>query len=229
MTEGSFAARLSVRDRRLALRLEGFGDIVFGFAVSQCALQLPTVNGHVDVAHVWNLFYYFGTFALLASLWLTYHRLMSGPFKPSGIDLFIAFTYLALVSLMPYAMYSVSHATESLASARTAVAAYALIFALLMGLAAVLTLRNLRRGWWDLDDEGRGFTWIAFLRRCVVFALMMLGFATDLVFGPAQSSIPFCCLFIANLVIRIRFKKAPTAAAFRIAPDTRERTVANLR
>jgi uncharacterized membrane protein len=203
-----FAATLSPRERRLASRLEGFGDIVFGFAVSQCALQLPTVGGHVDLGHPFNLLYYFGTFALLAVLWLTYHRLLSGPYKPDRPDLGVAFEYLALVSLMPYAMYSTAHA-ESLASARAGVAEYAILFASMMGLAAVLGFRNLRRGWWTLDDHERGLLWTGFLRQCVVCVMMALGAVVDLTLGPTSASLAFFGIFIVIKLVRMRFKEPP--------------------
>jgi uncharacterized membrane protein len=205
---GDFAATLTSRERRLASRLEGFGDIVFGFAVSQCALQLPTVGGHVDLGHPFSLLYYFGTFALLAVLWLNYHRLLSGPYKPDRPDLFVAFGYLALVSLMPYAMYSTAHA-ESLASARAGVAEYAILFASMMGLAAILTLRNLRRGWWALEDRERALTWRAFLRQCVMSAMMALGAAIDVTIGPTSASLAFFGIFVVVPLVRLSFKEPP--------------------
>jgi uncharacterized membrane protein len=189
--EGSFAATLPVLERRLAGRLEGFGDIVFGFAVSQCALELPTSHGRVDLSHPVALLFYFGTFALLASLWLTYHRLMSGPFRPTRIDLFLAFSYLALVSLMPYALYSISHQQQTLEDARAAVAAYSGLFAMLMVIAGIIGFRNLRRGWWSMDADERQKSWVAILRRCALASAMAVGLIVDLTVGPTQASIPF--------------------------------------
>jgi uncharacterized membrane protein len=145
--ETAFPATLTARERRLSGRLEGFGDIVFGFAVAQCALQLPTTNGHVDLAQPLALAFYFATFALVATLWLIFHRLMSGTYVPSGIDLFIAFAYLALVSLIPYGMYSLTHGAPTLARARSAVGAYTAIYATMALLAAILSMRNIRRGY----------------------------------------------------------------------------------
>jgi uncharacterized membrane protein len=143
----AFSETLTPRQRRLGGRLEGFGDIVFGFAVSQCALQLPTSNGHVDLAQPFALLLYFATFALVASLWLIFHRLMSGTYVPVGVDLFLAFAYLALVSLIPYAMYAITHTTATtLAGARAAVAAYTAIYAAMTLISSILSMRNLRRG-----------------------------------------------------------------------------------
>jgi uncharacterized membrane protein len=198
--EGSFAATLPVLERRLAGRLEGFGDIVFGFAVSQCALELPTSHGRVDLTHPVALLFYFGTFALLASLWLTYHRLMSGTFRPRRIDLFLAFFYLALVSLMPYALYSISHERQTLEDARAAIAVYSALFATLMAVAGVIGFRNLRRGWWSMDDDERQKSWIAFLRRCALASVMTVAVIVDLTVGPEQATIPF---FVIPFWIRL--------------------------
>jgi uncharacterized membrane protein len=213
--EGSFAATLPVLERRLAGRLEGFGDIVFGFAVSQCALELPTTNGHVDLSHPFALLFYFATFALLASLWLTYHRLMSGTFRPARIDLLLAFAYLALVSLMPYALYSISHQQQTLEDARAAVAAYSALFAALMAIGGVIGFRNLRRGWWAMDTLERQKSWIAFLRRCTLTAIMSVGLIVDLAIGPAQASIPF---FTIPFLLRLAtwLGKAPPPKLLRI-------------
>jgi uncharacterized membrane protein len=198
--EGSFAATLPVLERRLAGRLEGFGDIVFGFAVSQCALELPTTHSRVDLSHPLALLFYFGTFTLLAMLWLTYHRLMSGTFRPTRIDLFLGFAYLALVSLMPYALYSISHEQQTIEDARAAVAAYSGLFALLMAIAATIGFRNLRRGWWSMDTDERQKSWIAIMRRCALLCAMTVGLIVDLAVGPAQASIPF---FFIPLWIRL--------------------------
>ncbi len=214
--EASFDSTLTRSQRRLAGRLEGFGDIVFGFAVSQCALQLPTVRGHVDLTHPLALLFYLGTFTLLASLWLTYHRLLSVTYVPSGVDLVLAFAFLAVVSLMPYAMYSVSHQTATFEDARAAVAEYAILFAMLMAIAAFIGIRNLRRGWWYLDDDERRTNWVACVRRCFLCGVMAAATGVDLIFGPTISTIPFLTIPIGLRLIRVFVKRTPTTAALRV-------------
>jgi uncharacterized membrane protein len=216
--EGSFSASLPIRERRLASRLEGFGDIVFGFAVSQCALQLPYAHGHVSLAQPVSLLLYFGTFALLASLWMTYHRLMSGAFMPTRIDLFLAFAYLALVSLMPFAMYAITHIDENTgySSAQAALAEYTSLFAAMMTLASVLYMRNLRRGWWTFDDEERNKTWASFVRVCILFAVMSVAFVVDAAFGPGYCAIVFFAIFPAMAFARRRLSIAPSAETLRV-------------
>ncbi len=215
-----FAETLSPRERRLAGRLEGFGDIVFGFAISQCALLLTNAGGRVDLSRPVALGIYLGTFAILASLWLIYHRMMSSAFKPAGIDLLLAFTYLAFVSLMPYAMYALTHQTASLEAARRAFAEYAALYALLTALAAAITMRNLRRGWYGFDNGERDLIWWGFVRYCAVCTSMWIGFIVDLADGPTAGSLCFLMIFVVMRLARLRFLHAPQAERLRIAPST---------
>jgi len=208
--ENSFSATLSARERRLAGRLESFGDIVFGFAVSQCALQLPYVRGSVDISHPLALLLYFGTFAVLASLWLIYHRVLSGTFKPTGIDLVIPFAYLALVSLVPFAMYQLSH-NASADSARSALFGYLILYTLMTALAATLALRNLRRGYFFLTEEERNFAWVVFLRQAVLSAMMAGGLVLNYYFGASIGGFFLFLIIPAIRVARTRFKRAPSA------------------
>jgi len=211
---------LTPRERRLAGRLEGFGDIVFGFAISQCALLLTNAGGRVDLARPAALAVYIGTFALLASLWLIYHRMMSSAFKPAGIDLVLAFSYLALVSLMPYAMYALTHQVASLEAARIAFAEYAGLYALLTALAAAITMRNLRRGWYGFADGERDLVWFGFVRNCAVCTFMSIGLVVDLATGPTAGSLCSLLIFVVMRFARLRFRRAPQAKRLRIAPST---------
>jgi len=219
----AFSETLTPRQRRLGGRLEGFGDIVFGFAVSQCALQLPTSNGHVDLAQPFALLLYFATFALVASLWLIFHRLMSGTYVPVGVDLFLAFAYLALVSLIPYAMYAITHTTATtLAGARAAVAAYTAIYAAMTLIASILSMRNLRRGYFYVSADDRRLGWASFVRGTVLCVIMAGAFAIDRVFGPSWAGLELLFIVPAIRIARMFYPEAPSAEAlriFRAAPD----------
>ena len=204
----SFSATLSARERRLASRIEGFGDIVFGFGVSQCALQLPTDRGHVDLSRPLSLLIYFFTFALIASLWITFHRMMSSTFRPAGSDLVAAFAYLALVSLMPYAMYA-THIAASLAAARSALLEYVIIYAATSAVAAFITWRNLRRGWPYVDAIERDSIWLSFLRRSIVCVFMIVGATIDYFFGPTPGGLSLLLIIVALRIARTRYGRAP--------------------
>jgi len=218
--ESAYAATLPPRERRLAARLESFGDIVFGFAVSQCVIQLPLLHGRIDLERSANLAEYFGTFAILVSLWLTFHRVMSESFRPTGVDLLLAFVYLAFVTLMPFAMYSLSHETASLSAARRAIAEYTTLFATLLIIGAILTLRNLRRGWYVISQEDRNFAWTALVRRSALALVLILVLTIDLLVGPTQSSLFFPLMAVVQWVVRARFKIAPPSTRLRIPIPT---------
>jgi uncharacterized membrane protein len=218
--EIAFTATLTARQRRLAGRLEGFGDIVFGFAVAQCALQLPTDHGHVDLERPLALIFYFLTFALVATLWLIFHRMMSGTYVPSGVDLFLAFAYLALVSLIPYGMYALDHGVPTVARARSAVGAYTAIYATMALLAAILSMRNLRRGYRYLGDDDRDHAWATFLRQAILFVLMAGAFGIDRIVGPAWAGLELLCIFPAIRIARRLYPHPPSAEALRVAPLT---------
>lgn len=175
----------------------------------------------MDLSRPAALLSYFGTFALLVVLWLTYHRMMTGPYKPLRIDLFLSFGYLALVSLFPYAMYSMTRGRESAVTTRAAIAEYAILFALMMGFAAVVTLRNLRRGWWTLDAEDRALNWTRFVRMCVLCVMMGFAVAIDLTLGPTASAFVFLSIIVAIRIVRLRAKEPPSASALRIEALTR--------
>ena len=213
---GSFGAMQPARERRLAGRLEGFADIVFGFAVSQCALQLVTARGQVDLTDPLALVLYFSTFAILASLWMMFHRIVSGAFAPVGIDLFGAFAFLAFVSLIPYAMDAATHAVGSGVAARAALARYTALYCLTTAVAAALNLRNLRRGWTYGDAAEHDRVWRALLRQSVVSALMGGASIIDVGFGPAPGSISLVTIPVAIRLARIRFGRTPSANKLRI-------------
>ncbi len=206
------------RERRLAGRLEGFGDIVFGFAVSECALQLPITNGHVDIQHPLALFAYFGTFAVLASLWLIYHRIMSGTYRPTGIDLFFPFAYLALVTLIPFGMYGLRFSHTTVASARAALLTYLILYAATTALAAILAYRNLRRGYFYLSGDDRDRAWLVVLRQVVLCAMMCGAIVVDSLLGPSSAGVFTLLIVVAMRAAIVRFPHPPSAARLRVEP-----------
>jgi uncharacterized membrane protein len=218
--ESAYAASLPPRERRLASRLESFGDIVFGFAVSQCAIQLPLLHGRLDFARTAYLAEYFGTFAILVSLWLTFHRVLSDGFRPKGIDLFLAFAYLALVTLMPFAMYSLSRETASIGAARAAIAEYTVLFATLLLIGAFVTIRNLRRAWYVMSIEDRTFAWLAVVRRSALASVLVLVLIIDVLVGPTQSSFVFPLMAVVQLIIRRVVRRPPPSTRLRIPLPT---------
>jgi len=212
-----FSSTLSARERRLAGRLEGFGDIVFGFAISQCALMLTNARGRIDISHPLALLLYFATFASLALLWLSFHRMLSTAFRPARIDLALVFAFLAFVSLMPFAMYAQTHDVATLESARRAVGEYSVLYALLTGIGFVIAIRNLRRGWYYFDEAERDRVWHALVRNSVLCGVMAVSTVVDVVFGPSASGLTDMSIAVVIRIARLRFPHPPSAAKLRVA------------
>jgi uncharacterized membrane protein len=170
----------------------------------------------VDISRPVSLAVYFGTFALLVSLWLIYHRMVSAGFRPAGLDLFLAFAFLGLVSLMPYAMYAQIHDTASLRAATAAVAEYSLLYSVLMAIGATVNVRNLRRAWYDFAEPERDRTWLAVIRQTILAAVMAIGLVVDLTLGPTWTGYTYVTIFLLMRIARSRFGRAPSAAKLRI-------------
>jgi uncharacterized membrane protein len=179
-------------------------------------LQRPLKGGQVDLSRPLVLLLYFGTFAVLASLWLIYHRMLSGTYRPRGIDLVIPFAYLALVSLVPFALFSLSHNGATLEGARAALLDYLLLYSGMTALATILTFRNLRRGYFYSSREDRDFAWIVFLRQAVLWVMMSSGLVLDIVAGPTQAGIFLLLIVPAIRIARWRFPHAPPAERLRL-------------
>jgi uncharacterized membrane protein len=182
--------------------------------------MLTNARGRVDISHPSALLLYFGTFATLAILWLSFHRIVSTAFRPAGIDLVLAFAFLAFVSLIPYAMYAQTHDVETVESARQAVGEYSALYALLAGIGLVFAIRNLRRGWYYFDEAERDRVWVWFVRSCVLCCVMAVSTVVDLVFGPAASGLTDTSLVVIVRIARLRFPHPPSAAKLRIAAPT---------
>jgi uncharacterized membrane protein len=174
------------------------------------------------MSHPLALLLYVATFALIALLWLVFHRLMSGAFVPTGVDLVLAFAYLALVSLFPFALYDVSHTTQTLALARSAVAQYTTLYATMSAIAATMSMRNLRRGYHLEADADRDRAWYGFIRNSALGVMMAIALGVDLTLGPTASIFVFPFITVAIVVLRRLYPHAPSAGVLRL-PRLEER------
>jgi uncharacterized membrane protein len=85
-------------------RLEAFSDIVFGLSLSELALQLGLPKNPQElVTSPVRYFVFFGSFALVCSLWIGHHR-MFRVFTPIRAAVALNFVYLAFTVLMPFGM-----------------------------------------------------------------------------------------------------------------------------
>ncbi len=127
--------------QRFTRRLEAFSDIVFGFALAQCAvaLEVPKNLGDV-VSHADELIYFLVTFLVIVMFWVMHYRIFHYVFAAKTLDVALNFILLATIALLPYALRIYIRFPQS----EFGSAAYALALGLGLGLIAALELRGLR-------------------------------------------------------------------------------------
>jgi hypothetical protein len=132
----------SAQDRnRFTRRLEGFSDIVFGFALAQSAfaLEIPkTLDG--VYAKSGDLFFFAVTFAVIAAFWIMHYRVFHYAFAGGRIDVILNFVLLAAVALLPYVLRLYIQFPDSVIGS----AAYAAELGVGFSLLAALEIRGLR-------------------------------------------------------------------------------------
>jgi uncharacterized membrane protein len=218
----NFRNTLSDKDAHLVHRLEGFGDVVFGFSVSQLALQLNLPRTPQDlVGDPIRYFLYFATFAALAGFWLRFHRMLVGAFRPEPADLIAVFFYLAFIGLVPYALYANSHFAmmHSTDAARLGLAAYLLCIAMLSLASAVVQARNFRRGYALFTEPERKKAWQTTVATGAVPFATAFALTLDLTSGVTAGGLASALIGISVVIAR-RLARVPSAAFLRIRPGT---------
>jgi len=214
----NFRATLSDKDAHLVHRLEGFGDVVFGFSVSQLALQLNLPRTPEDlVGDPIRYFLYFATFAALAGFWLRFHRMVAGAFRPAPPDLIAVFFYLAFIGLVPYALYANSHFAlmRSVEAGRLGLAAYLLCIAMLALASTVVQARNFRRGYALFTEPERRKAWQTTVASGAITLATLLALTFDLMIGVTGGGLASVLIGLSVLIAR-RLARVPSAAFLRI-------------
>jgi uncharacterized membrane protein len=163
---------------------------VFGFAIAQLALQLDLPKVPSDLyGHPIKYVLYFGTFTLLALLWLAFHRMLTGTYRPTRIDLIITFGYLAFVGLVPYAMYANVHFAGKTDSAALGLATYLTCAFGTAATASAISFRNAARGRGTADlVELRG-QWRFAVATGYVSGVMLVAAVVDLTLGVLAAAV----------------------------------------
>jgi hypothetical protein len=122
-------------DERVLHRLEAFSDIVIGFTLAQIGLSL-TFPGSAGALldRPYQLFAFIITFAIVCAMWWSHHRLFTHFFVPRPLTIVLNF---ATLGALLFAVYSVQLLVHLQFKDRTAVAIYALSFAVVFGLLGV--------------------------------------------------------------------------------------------
>lgn len=203
----AFLRTLPHRGRLVARRVESFGDIVVGFSMSQLALQLGLPRTTADlIDNPFRYALFFGTFAIIALLWLRFHRMLTMAFAPGRIDLVCAFAYLAFVALLPYALYANAKLSHDVTGARYGLASYAICLLGSSIAAFVLSLRSARRARGVLDDVDvarlAARTWIEGGIGLVYAGVL----AVDFAFGPAYAGTVFLTIPLVTRAVKTRYR-----------------------
>jgi uncharacterized membrane protein len=205
-----FQETLPESERHFVRRLEGFGDIVFGFSMSQLALQLVQPNAPAELLHVFRFVVYFGTFAALVGLWLNFHRMMSGAFEPTRIDVFIAFAYLAFATTFPWAMNVLMHLSSHPEWVRAGFGVYLCSSVGTTLPAAIIAWRNYRRGSPYFDDVQRLRVWRRLITVTSVSVNLLIALGID-AFVPVDllwNAVPPAVIPLALIAVVIRIAVA---------------------
>jgi uncharacterized membrane protein len=184
---------LSREEHHLTTRLEAFGDIVFGFSLSQSALQLTIPQHAADLGANPTRYALYGvTFGILVAYWLRFHRIVSIGYRPERPDLSLLFAFLASISLLPYAMISFARLQSGGdLDQRSGFALYAIIVLLISATGFALEWRGLRRAYAILDEARRTRIWRAIVRSGFSCVALAAGIAIDVTWGMWWAFTPF--------------------------------------
>jgi uncharacterized membrane protein len=206
----AFDATLTPNQRHLAHRLESFGDVVFGFTISQLALQfaLPKVPPDL-LAHSYTYVIYAITFAAIALLWLSYHQMLSSTYAPRPFDIAVTFTFLAFTGLVPYAMYAYLHFITSPEGVRYGLGAYLVCALGTTTTSTLLRMRNYQRGATYLEAEERFRTYRRLVITSTLIPIFVIDLAIDVTGHPFSAGLFFLIIPAVSVIGRRVIRTAP--------------------
>jgi uncharacterized membrane protein len=196
--------------QRFARRLEAFSDIVFGFALAQCAFALEVPKTLADFSgSAGDLAFFAITFAIIAMFWTMHYRVFHYVFAGERTDVLCNFALLGAVALLPYALRLYLKFPQSVPGS----VAYAAALAAGFGLLAVLELRGLRAHGAALPAKPRAIIERAARRHGVVGSV----FAVSLALFPfLGTDARYVWVLIAPAIVIVRLverSQARTAGA----------------
>ncbi len=142
--------------RHFLRRLEAFGDIVYGFSISQIAIGLDPLafaalvqHPHIDaLGPVASAVL---SFTVLCFSWLLYHRMFATVFVGEPIDVALNFAVLGTIAILPFAL----RVYVMFAGSPTGLIAYSALFGTNVSLMAILTIRGYFRFSASMEPETR--------------------------------------------------------------------------
>jgi uncharacterized membrane protein len=202
--------------QRFARRLEAFSDIVFGFALAQCAFALDVPKTLAELpARANDLLYFAVTFALIGAFWFMHYRVFHYAFAGEFLDVFLNFVLLAAVALLPYAMRLYIKFPDSVIGS----VAYAAELGAGFSLLAALEFRGLRAHEATLRPKPLLMMQRALRRHAVAGALFLLSLPFLVVFG-LPGRIAWGAVPLAVIAMRLVERKRSAAGTPAVAIES---------
>ncbi len=126
-----FAPRWSFeQDRQHVLsRLEGFTDVIFGFAIFTAAMNLKVPENVDDlVGQRMEFFAFFCNFVFITALWWQQHRIFASYFKPTPLAIMLHFAFLGCTAMLSYPLQLYMQNHKSLVVIQTYLTGFAVVY-----------------------------------------------------------------------------------------------------
>lgn len=201
--------------RRFAKRLESFSDIVFGFALAQCAisLELPRSLGDAPVL-VPRLLLFVITFVLVATFWAMHYRMFRWMFAAERIDIALNVALLGDVALLPFALQLFFR----FRGAPLAYAGYGAVLGVAFGLLALLSFRGFRKYQPTIPAAMQLGLWRSVVRHAVS-AIVLLGSLPLILRYGSEGNAAWLVVPVALVVIPRLIRRAPAFRGGALEPD----------
>ncbi len=125
-------------------RLEGFTDVIFGFAIFTAAMNLKVPENAKDlVDQKFEFFVFFCNFVFITALWWQQHRIFAAYFKPTPLAIICHFAFLGCTAMLSYPLQLYMQHHKSLVVIQTYLAGFATVY-FLQTLLIFLGRQNLR-------------------------------------------------------------------------------------
>ena len=152
--------------------------------------------------------------------------MLSGPFVPLRLDVVLVFVFLAFVTIVPYAMYTWAHLNSHVEWIRAGFGAYLVCSVGTTVPSSIVAWRNLRRGWYHVDEADRRKLWRRVVSVTTVAAMMLVALVVDvavpidLAWGliPPPAIVMMCLPLGMRGILALYGRRVPSPAALRIPP-----------
>jgi uncharacterized membrane protein len=198
MGGGTAAVELTQNQHRTIGRLESFGDIVFGFTLVLMASRLRVPDQpQALVAELPEVVIFLLAFGILSFLWFRYHVILRDLFVPDTLGIVLNFVVLADIAVFPYPLELFFKFGPSSA---IALAAYAVVFGVLMLSFGALYVKGLVQRGGHLDKSARDWTiWRAI--RVIGLGVGFLACAAAYSFGLIAMFWTLACIVIPTFFV----------------------------